>query len=327
MTVSLNNIQSRYTISNDSIFVGQKFALYLGLRFPQDNEEFYIKKGIFVITNANITSNMSQCLFDLNANDKFSLYNSDLGSSLQGLSYVFASTRTVRSVLEDIMLFNNEPKKLILSNAYEGVTLGIDVVLDIGSFWGDALIALAKNLSASVYFDENGNLCFLPTMSLISDANQGSSYDYGFNKNTYLGGVLQTDFTKYFNSIQIYATNASGNISITSTAKNTNLLSPTNIYKIKERFSKAILNDLCSSQKDCDDQAVLELALITIGQLSVSLKSTPIYHYQAGDIVTNNDPKLGLDISTRLFIQTLTHDMKIGGQSTCTAVNITELPI
>jgi hypothetical protein len=234
--------------------------------------------------------------------DKFNLLNGVLGGALE-TTYVIPVSTNIGDAVVQLLSDAGITKPPIIEATTE--LTPYTITKPAGNTYGDILIELAKIVSYTTYFDENGYLRFEPRSNIETT---GSKWDFATNEVSYLGNQHRYEFSKVYNKVVVVGDNINGSI-VRGEASDTNVSSPTRIALIGTK-TKVIEDDLISSTPLATQRAEYEL------QLSISLVETtdmtvlPIDIISAGDIITITDLISDLN-ADRFLVKSLSFPLTI----------------
>lgn len=317
--VSLINISKKYIPSPNTIWIRNKFKLWLGLEI--NGEDYFIPQGVFVVRNPEISSNYSEKLMNLTGIDKFALLDGSLGGELDSIYQIPVGTN-IYSVIKDILILAGDTIPPLLDSKYKDEVSPYTLRKETGGTLGDILIELAGMLSANIYYNENGQFVFEEGSTDIIDNIKPSIWDFTTEEFEYLGSNVIYQFESIYNDVLVIGDNVDGNIA-TGRATNTNLLSPTRTQLIGKR-TKVIEDNIIYSDDLALQRANYELKRLIMLQSKTVIKSTPIFHLEVNKVITLTDSYYDFDF-TRFLIQSINIPFSLGSQIDIDVVNSVEL--
>lgn len=281
--VSLSNIDGKFRLSEDDLWVRRKFKLYLGLKIL--GKDVYYPQGVFVLSRSSLRSGFSDTKLRISGIDKWSNLNGVNGGNLIS-PIIFNNGTNVKSIVDAILIQAKDPK--VCNFLGGGQNTSYKIIRSYGSnTYADILLELARFLSYEIYYDVEGRL----TMHEINNPMENdSSWDYTTDERAYLGSDKSIDYTNAYNVVRVIGANLNGDI-IVGTAKNENPNSPTSIQAIGEKELPPIIEDIYRTVSQAEGYAKYRLEHDHRMPESVSLKSVKMYHLDVGDVSTIKDDK------------------------------------
>jgi hypothetical protein len=317
--VPLINIDKKYIPSPNTIWIRNKFKLWLGLRI--NNEDYFISQGIFVVRNPEVSNNFSEKLVNLTGVDKFALLDGQLGGELDAIYQIPVGTN-IHEAIKSILILAGDTKSPILDSKYISETTPYTIRKEAGGNYGEILNELAGMLSANIFYNENGHLVFEEGTVDIIDNTKSSIWDFTTEEFEYLGVNVTYQFEDIFNEVLVIGDNINGDIA-TGKATNTNLLSPTRTQLIGKR-TKVIEDSIIYTDSLALQRANYELKRLIMLQSKSTLKSTPMFHLDVNKIITLTDDYYNFD-RDRFLIQSINIPFDLGSQIDIDVVNSVEL--
>jgi hypothetical protein len=317
--VTLINIEKKYIPSPNTIWIKNKFKLWLG--FKINGEDYFISQGIFVVRNPEVLSNYSEKTVNLTGIDKFALLDGTLGGELDGIYQIPVGTN-IYEAIKSILVLVNDTKSPILDGKYISEVTPYTLRKEAGGNYGELLIELAGMLSANIYYNENGHLIFEEGTIDIVDNIKSPIWEFTTDEFEYLGSTVTYQFEDIFNEVLVIGDNIDGNIA-TGKATNTNLLSSTRTQLIGKR-TKVIEDSIIYTDNLALQRANYELKRLVMLQSKSIIKSTPMYHLDVNKIITLTDDYYDFD-KERFLIQSINIPFSLGSQIDIDVVNAVEL--
>lgn len=322
-SATLDNALNQFFPSLDSgIWVGQKVRLSLG--YIVNNEEYFIRQGVFVHTNP--TSNPDKSL-RINANDKFSLLDGSIAGVIDSLLIIPAST-TVGNAIRSVMLLSQDPKsdEIIIDSSVDSEVLPYQILKEDGQGTiGEVLIELAEAFSCNVYYNENGNLVFEKD---TSDSIKGSIWEYNAdseNEINYISGTVTYDFENVKNSILVIGDNINGQI-FRAKVQNNDLLSPTSIANLGLELLETVKDDIIYSTALCIERGKYELKRKTNVSLDGRFDSVILPHFDVDRVIEVTDSRLNLT-KKRLLIDSISMPLNNSSSMSITVVDTFDIDL
>ena len=317
--VPLINIDKKYIPSPNTIWIRNKFRLWLGLEI--NGEDYFISQGIFVVRNPEMSSNFSEKIVNLTGIDKFALLDGQLGGELDGIYQIPVGTN-IFNAIKSILVLAGDTKTPILDTKYKDEVSPYTIRKEAGGNYGELLNGLAGMLSANIYYNENGNLFFEEGAIDIVDNIKAPIWEFTTDEFEYLGSVVTYQFEDIFNEVLVIGDNINGDIA-TGKTTNTNLLSSTRTQLIGTR-TKVIEDSLISTDSLALQRSNYELKRLVMLQSKSTVKSTPMFHLDANKVITLTDDYYGF-YKSRFLIQSVNIPFSLGSQVDIEVVNAVEL--
>lgn len=295
---TLDNITQEYFPSLDStIWLGQKFKLYLGMMV--NNEEYYLPQGIFVHDSPSVSDDGG---VNISGADKFSLLDGSMGGEID-LITIIASGLTVDNVIKSLMSLSQDPKDPIIDTELGSQIVPYQIILEEGDNLGKALTDLAFSFSANVFYNEEGHLVFEPD---TPDNIKGSVWDFdgdSISEKDYQNGDAKYDFSEVYNRILVIGNNVNGTI-VRAVVENNDLLSDTSIPNIGLTRTFVVKDDIIYTVQYCIERGKYELKRRTSVLTSGGYNFLPLWHLDVDKVVTVNEDRINMN-KKRKLIQSL----------------------
>ena len=208
--------------------------------FEHQGNIFYFTKGIFMINNFDLQHGVSSRDITYQCTDKFGAFEGSLGILEDG--YEIPVGTPVNNVINDMLNMSCtdgyiiDPKPPIIDVKYSNFKTQSTIRVDAGGTMADIYEQLGTQMSAEYYYNNTGNLSFYPINDSMNDVDKPIIWVYNENNTDNLSFQGQDEIV---NVIKVIGTNVDNKI-YSYVAKNTNLNSPINIYRIRERKAAPI---------------------------------------------------------------------------------------
>lgn len=252
----------KYFPDVDGLWYGTKIKYEQGIKYL--DREYYFPKGIYVIKNFDLQHTVSARDITYQCTDKFGMYEGQLGILEDG--YEIPVDTPIEEVINDILNLSgtdgyvNDQKICILDSKFSNFKTQSTIRVDAGGTISDVLEQLATQMSAEYYYNTIGHLVFYPMDDSMNDVNKSILWVYDENQ---MEGMQFSGKEDIVNVVKVIGNNVDGKI-YSAVAKNTNLSSPINIYRIKERKMAPIDTANVFSDEMADEQANFHLRKHTI---------------------------------------------------------------
>lgn len=225
--------QYKYFPQVDGLWYGTKIKYEQGIRYR--GNEYYFPKGIYIIDNFDLVHNVNAKDVTYQCTDKFGMFDGPTGILEDG--YEIPVDTPIEEAIDDLMNLSctdgyiNDFKVCIIDSKYIGFKTQSTIRIDAGGNIGDLIEQLATQMSAEYYYNTVGNLVLYPVDSSMNDINKPIVWTYNESQ---IEGLKFTGNNDIVNVVKVVGNNVDGKI-YSAVSKNTNLNSPINIYRIKER--------------------------------------------------------------------------------------------
>lgn len=318
MSFSVMNDNKLYIPQENGLWFYTKFKLWLGLEI--NGEEFYLPQGIFILENAEVTSNGSDTKVDIKLLDKYSMLDGSIFGELEA-SYEIPLNTSVPQAIKTILGVAGDLNSPMIDNAFTSILTPYTLRLNGGDNLGKLIEELAEMCSADFYYNEDGIFIF---EKFIEDNTKPSIQDFTTEDVLYLGGSKRYNLSEVYNGVRAEGTNINGN-SVSAIVKNENLKSNTNIFVTREKIKHFTSNSITSlEQANLWAQYQLRQIMALKAEGSYTCMRI-IFHLDVNKVITITDDNLNSN-RERFLIQSLTIPFGIGsGTSSFNAVNTNEL--
>lgn len=315
ISLSFDNSDGKFIFDSNSgqMYIDTRFQFYLGLE-DENKDAFYHNMGTYVLAQAQpeISSNYSERIVTIKANDKFELLNTNIDGGI----YQIQQGESITEKIKELLLICNDPQTPVFDSDIVYVDKA-DYTLrwDGSATYGQIIKELANMHGRDVFYDVNGQLRY---QKFLDENTESSQWDYNTNTNTlqYCGAsrILMND--KVYNQVYVTSSNSDGN-TYTALAQNTDLTSPNRIGAIP-KHTLYISDDKISSSAMAQTRAETELTRVKNLQETISLKSIVLPHLTCNTAITITDTAFNLD-HARYFIKNISMPLDMKSTMTVTA--------
>ena len=325
-TLTLNNDRNKFPINFNSIWIGQKFKLWMGIYL--DNETpYYFPQGVFYISNPTETYDPSTRTVTINGVDKWAYLDGTLFGKLSGTYQTNIGINlyeAIRNLLKLSRYQNNfdstkdksemiDPLSPLLSPYYinkkddggnEVLLCPYTAIVERGKTFADILLEYATILCANIYYDVNGRLVLEPMIDSaddITDTNKEILWHYTVDEKTFLGLTQTYNFDKIHNDFIVLG-NIMNGYQFKGRVQNKNPMSNTCVQKIGLRTKEPIEDNQYVSDEQCIELAKYHAKTDTIMQKSGDISSITLYHLDVNKLVSISTPNNNM--SKELFLIT-----------------------
>lgn len=335
--LQIHNVDGKYDIDVNKVWLGQKVKLYLGLYI--DGTPYLIQQGVFYLTNPTDIMNTSQNCIQLNCVDKWSYLDGTLFGNLDGIykipvnSNIFDATKSLLltdrgngvpldSTKPNISSFFNT-KMTALSNGelVSVLKTPFTATVDKGQTFADVLLQFNTMLAGCIYYDTVGRLNIEPNEQDLLDKDKEILYKFDQNNCDILGKSQDFRFSEVYNDILCVGATTNGYLA-KGRATNTNIKSDLCVQRIGKK-TKVFEDTNYYTDDLCQDWANYLLRENTILQTSISLQTIPLYHLDVNKLITITNTKYHLK-EEKFLINSLSIPLGLG-QMTISAASINEL--
>ena len=335
--LQIHNVDGKYDIDVNRVWLGQKVKLYLGLYI--DGTPYLIQQGVFYLTNPTDIMNTAENCIQLNCTDKWAFLDGTLFGNLDGIykvpvnSDIFKAVKAllltdrgngipIDSTKPNISSFFNT-KMTTLSNG-ESVSVlrtPFTATIDKGQTYADVLLQFNTMLAGVIYYDTVGRLNIEPNETDLLDKDKEILYKFDQNNCDILGKSREFKFTDVYNDIICVGATTNGLLA-KGRATNNNVKSDLCVQRIGKK-TKVYEDTNYYSDGLCQDWANYLLRTNTTLQTSISLTTVPLYHLDVNKLITITNPKNHLK-EEKFLINSLSIPLGLG-QMTISASSINEL--
>ena len=337
--LQIHNVDGKYDIDVNKVWLGQKVKLYLGLYI--EGTPYLIQQGVFYLTNPTDIMNTAENCIQLNCTDKWSYLDGSLFGNLDGIykvpvnSDIFDAIKAllltdrgngvpIDSTKPNISTFFNT-KMTTLSNGelVSVLKTPFTATIDKGQTFADVLLQFNTMLAGVVYYDTVGRLNVEPNETDLLDKDKEILYKFDQNNSDILGKSQEFKFTEVFNDILCVGATTNGYLA-KGRATNNNIKSDLCVQRIGKK-TKVYEDTNYYSDGLCQDWANYLLRNNTILQTSLSLQTIPLYHLDVNKLITITNTKYHLK-EEKFLINSLSIPLGLG-QMTISATSINELEL
>lgn len=178
--LSQKNIQKRTLNSHILIWKNTLFKFDIGLKVKDD--VVWFSKGIFCVGSIEAPYSNSERTITLQLKDKFARLEDNNGKLLT--AYEIKEGVLARQVIKDLLNqdFGNgyalDMKKPLIDSSLYDFKLQADIKKEAGDNIGAILLEIATQMSAECYYNEEGNLMFIPLNDTLNDNGKSVCWQY-----------------------------------------------------------------------------------------------------------------------------------------------------
>lgn len=321
VNINLINTEGKYTPSINTIWVHDKFRFDVGVEF--DGMVYWFPRGIYILGNPTSSHQDSDKQVSLTLVDKFALLEGKAGT-LEA-TYEIPVESDIEDAIMGILTLDNgsgypiDLKPIIYDRAFKGLKMPYTLSKDAGETLGEMLLEIGTILNAEVYYNSQGNLCFININETTLDTQKASLWDYTDEDRDYQGANASYDFENAVNEVHVVGDNINNDISY-AMAANENPASPLCVQRIGRRIS--YINDSSIYSDDLARQrANYELRKVGILKttMNVAVSFNPLLF--VNNLITITDKYYNLN-RERFLIQSISYNIGDDCQMTVSCSNI-----
>ena len=321
VNINLINIDGKYTPSINTIWVHNKFRFDVGLEF--DNQVYWFPRGIYILGNPSASHQDSDKQVSLTLVDKFAVLEGKAGT-LEATYEIPVDSDIEKAIIGILTLDNGsgypiDLKPIIYDRTFKGLKMPYTLSKDAGSTLGEMLLEIGIILNAEVYYNSQGNLCFVSINETTLDIQKASLWDYTDTERDYFNANANYDFENAVNEIQVVGDNINNKI-FSAMAQNKNPASPLCIQRIGRRIeyindSNIYSDDLAQQRADYE----LRKFGILKTTMNINVAFNPLLF--VNNLINITDSYYGLD-RERFLIQSISYTIGNECQMTVSCSNI-----
>lgn len=321
VNINLINIDGKYTPSINTIWVHDRFRFDIGLEF--DGQVYWFPRGIYILGNPSANHQDSDKQVSLTLVDKFAVLEGKAGT-LEA-TYEIPVDSDIEQAIMGILTLDNgsgypiDLKPIIYDRAFKGLKMPYTLSKDAGSTLGEMLLEIGTILNAEVYYNSQGNLCFININETTLDIQKASLWDYSDEDRDYGNATANYDFENAINEVHVVGDNINNKI-FSAMAKNENPVSPLCIQRIGRRIE--YINDSNIYSDDLAQQrANYELRKFGILKTTMNIQVSFNPLLFVNNLVTITDKYYNLT-RERFLIQSISYTIGNESQMTVSCSNI-----
>lgn len=335
--LQIHNVDGKYDIDVNKVWLGQKVKLYLGLYI--EGTPYLIQQGVFYLTNPTDIMNTAENCIQLNCTDKWSYLDGSLFGNLDGI-YKIPVNSDIFDAIKALLLtdrgngvpidstkpnistfFDTKMTELSNGELVSVLKTPFTATIDKGQTYADVLLQFNTMLAGVIYYDTVGRLNVEPNETDLLDKDKEILYKFDQNNSDILGKSQEFKFTEVFNDILCVGATTNGYLA-KGRATNNNIKSDLCVQRIGKK-TKVYEDTNYYSDGLCQDWANYLLRNNTILQTSLSLQTIPLYHLDVNKLITITNTKYHLK-EEKFLINSLSIPLGLG-QMTISATSINEL--
>lgn len=339
-TVTLDNVNSDYDYSFNTIWFGQEIALDEGLILSDGVTEFYIQQGVFLIETPTENVQPTGKTVQYNLVDKVAALDGGLGGNLEGTYQADAGTNIFAPIAELLAEDKGNGYPIdrvtpVFTEYYNGKTQTLPdgtianmtdspytLTVEGGQTKWDVICGFVAMVNGWVGYDEMGALRVEPSQDDILDINKPVLWDFSMDEAELCGMAYTVKNTEVYNDYIVVGEMLSDNSQPKARAQIFDTRSPTAISVIGRKTIR-ITQAGFGTDKQCQDYAEWLVKRSSVLQRAVTISCSQLFHIHGDDIITlTRTDKVG-NPTERHLIQSFSRPLASNGemQINCTSVN------
>lgn len=322
--ISLDNSDGKYTPNLNKIWVNNRFRLDIGIDSLFMIRTYWFPRGIYILGNPTATHSNSDKQVTLSLLDKFAYLEGKSGTL--ETTYEIPVGTDIEEAIKGILSLDNgsgypiDLKPIVYDSRFKGRKMPYTLSKDAGSTLGEMLLDIGTILNAEVYYNTEGNLCFISINETINDTDKPTLWDYSDVEPEYFNANISCDFENVINEVHVVGDSVTTDLAY-AMAQNTNPESPICIQIVGRRVE--YINDAnIYSQELAQDRADYELRKKGILETSatVPVAFNPLLF--VNNIITLEDTFFEYK-REKFLIQSISYSIGTESQMTLTCSNLT----
>lgn len=308
-TLTLKNDDGKYTPAyRETLWLNKMIKIYSGLKI--NGEDYFINKGIFVISEVQVNSQFSDKNVIITCVDKFANLDGTIAGTLASPYIIDVNTILKDAVMAVFAEAGEKELPIIEIGDISSTPIAYTIAKEAGDTYSSILSDLANMISWNCFYDKNG----IPRFQSPTDEQLAvSSWSFSTDEVTYLGVTHRYKFDSVKNTVVVFGDNINGEL-FKATSVDENAISPTRVELIGTRV-KVITDENIYNDDLAQQRADYELKQAIILQESIDLQAIPIDYLDEGQIITIWDESAGLD-KERYLINSISIPLLSGGNMT-----------
>ena len=326
LSITLSNNDGKYTPNINKFWIKTKVRFDIGIE-NDDNSITWVQKGVFVSNASNPSYHPESKTVSFSMSDKFSILEKGEGKLKSTYEIPTGSilSNVVKEILNTQVGDSNvlDPQPPYFHPSLVNKISQAKIVKEAGSTIGSLILDIATHLSAEVFYNSQGRLCFFPLNVVGDDNDKPVLYNYNTTKGELTNLDFSLDYSNVVNKIIIIGATINGGV-IRAEAANENVFSPLNVQKIGERVS--VINDSNIKTKIiAEENARYQLRQVSI--LKTSLSITPPFNplMSVNNLIMITDDFYNLH-KQFFLIQSVSFNLDYSNNLNMTISNLENLP-
>lgn len=326
VSFTLFNQDGRYTPTINQLWASSRVRLDAGIE-QQDGAIVWAQKGIFVLNSAQPSLEVDKRTTAFSAGDKFS--DLERGPGLFETAFEVESGTSIQPLVKELLAIQRgDGYPLDSQQPYFHPSLANKVTQaklakSPGDSVGSLILSLAEQMSAEVFYNAQGRLCFFPMSLVGQDNDKPILFHYRTDKGDLAGLNFSLDYSSIVNKIVLVGATVNGGV-VRATATNDDPFSPLNVNAIGTRV--AIINDSAIQNKIVAEENAryqLRQKLVLKTTVNLTVPFSPIFGINNLIMISDDF----FELSKQPFlIQSVSFSLDYGGTMSMTVSNIDNLP-
>lgn len=326
LSLSLFNQTGKYTPNINKLWVGTKLRLDAGLE-QQDGAIVWCQKGIFVITSTQPSYSADNKTVSISAGDKFAELEGGVGI-LQETYEIPSGSRILSLVKELLRIQRGDGSPIDFQEPYFHPSLVQKVTQakiskNAGETIGSIMLELANHMSAEVFYNAQGRLCFFPLDAVSDDNDKPILFNYITDKGHLSELNFSLDYNSIINRIILIGATVNGGV-IRAVASNDDVSSPLSVQRIGARTS--VVNESGIKTKIVAEENAkyqLRKRLVLKSSVNLNVPYNPIFSVNNLVMITDDFYQL---VKQYFLIQSISFGLDYSGSMSMTVSNLNNLP-
>ena len=327
LSLTLFNEMGDYTPSINGLWANKKFSFEMGFEINSDLS-IWFSKGVYVLNNISPSHEPSQKKVNVELGDKFSILEGK--QATLSTTYTIEPNQLIEEIIQNILSTDKgngevlDPKPFIYHSSFKGKKTQASITKEAGETYGSIILDLATQLSAEVFYDQMGQLNFVPLIEVTTDQDKPIIYSFVADDGDLFNLNLDFDLTDIVNRVFVIGNNINGGY-CQAEAVNQEASSPLCVQRIGYYTGSPIkdsnITTLYLAQERADYELRKQLILKSSGSFSTSL--SPLL--TVNNLVNITDSYYNLQ-EEKFIIQSISFNIDNSGKMDITAANIKNLP-
>ncbi len=327
LSFSLYNETGKYSPNINMFWGGTRLRLDRGVEL-YDGTVVWFQSGVFIVSQAVNSFDVSQRIVQITAKDKFSLFEDNTGTL--ETSYEIPEGSDIYEIVCRIMLTDMgngnpmDPRPVLFHSSLLGKKTQVTISKSAGENYGSILLELATQLSSEIFYNAAGNLVFIPTEETSLDVSKPLMFDYNVDSGDVGSLDFSFDLTSVINRVIVIGSTVNGGV-VTATAVNDNAASPLCYQRIGYHTGNIINDTNISTELLARERAQYELRKQLI--LKTSTNITTLYNplLSVNNLISVTSDFFGLT-HERFLVKSISCSLDYSGTMNINISNIRNLP-
>ncbi len=277
LSVSLINVDNKYTPNVRGIWVNTKFRFDIGIEDRYKNQIYWFQNGIYILSNPSLTHNNSDQQITYNLRDKWAVLEGNKSTVTSIMEIPIGSN--VGEAIQGILNIDDgagnliDPIPIALDYSLKNLITPYTITKDAGTKLADLILELVYTMNAEVYYDENGQLRIVPMVEAMQDTKKQVLWYYNEIEilNNYSSNQTIYSVENFVNEIHVIGNNINGD-NVYGVATNDNIESQYSVQRIGRRIAEPIEDANISTEDQANDRAIYELRKANIKQTQITIQ-------------------------------------------------------